>query len=68
MPEASPPSSPPSTSLSSYLSLHSPQKAEVSHRYQLPFVHQVAAELGASSYIEARQGSPVRGKGSKGRQ
>jgi hypothetical protein len=33
-----------------------------------PLAYQVAVGLGQSSPIEAGQGSPVRGKGSKGRQ
>ena len=43
------------------------RKGEASHKYQQALAYQVAARLGASS-IEARQSSPVRGKGSKGSQ
>ena len=41
------------------------RKRQVSHGYQPALAHQVAVRLGASSPIEARQGSP---KGPKDRQ
>jgi hypothetical protein len=36
--------------------------------YQPALAHQVSLELSVSSHTEARQGSPARGKGAKGRQ
>lgn len=42
----------------------SPQRRGDSHRYQPALAYQVLAELGTSS-LEPRQGSSVRGKGSK---
>lgn len=36
----------------------SPQKSGTSHGCQLALAYQVVVRLGASSYIEARQGSP----------
>jgi hypothetical protein len=46
----------------------SPQKKrKASHGYQPALAYQVAVRVGSSS-IEARQGSPVRGKGSNSKQ
>lgn len=44
------------------------RKGEASNGYQPTLAYQVAVGQGASSSIEARQGSSVRGKGPKGRQ
>ena len=59
---------PPSTSLSPFLSSFFLSEGEASHGYQLAFAYQVVVGLSTSSPTEAKQGSLVMGKGSKGRQ
>ena len=69
--EAYPLSSPPNLSLSSplpHISSLSPQRRGSSHGYQPAVAYQVAVGLGPSSPIEVRQGSPVKGKATEGRQ
>ena len=44
------------------------KRREASQGYQLALAYRIALRLGASSPIEARQGSPVGEKGPKGRQ
>lgn len=46
----------------------SSEKGEASQGYQPALVHQFTVKLWVSSLIEIIQGSPVREKGSKGRQ
>ena len=58
------PPSPPPSSRPPFLF----RKGEASHGYQPALAYQVAVRPGASSPIVARQGSPVRDKGPKGRQ
>jgi hypothetical protein len=47
---------------------HFRQRSEAYHEYQPSLAHQVTVELGASFPFELRQGSSVKGKGSKGNQ
>jgi hypothetical protein len=68
---ALPPSSTLSPTLSPQLSPSPPfllREVEASHSYPPTLAYQVAVGLDTSSPIEARQNSPVRGKGPKGRQ
>lgn len=61
------PPSPPLVHPSNHLPLSSSENGKVVCRYQPALAHKVTAEWGTSSHPEARQDSPVKGMGCKGR-